>query len=240
MTAPQSNADNPDGAEGDAARCEDPLWGFVSPGEHRWPTALTIVVVIAFQLSLPSKLTLGPDWMMPLIEGAVLATLLVVGPIRLDARSRDVRWISLTLIGILSAANAFTLGLLIHHLLKPGDLTDGRTLVFSAFTVWATAVLSFGLWYWELDRGGPVQRCFPDHGPPDFLFPQMENPSVTKQRWTPIFVDYLYLSFTNSTAFSPTDTMPLTGRAKLLMGVQATSALIVSILVIARGVGVLQ
>ena len=157
------------------------------------PAVIAIIAVLALQLILPDKVTLGAWWVVPAIEAAVLVTLLIVGPTKLDNEARDVRWVSLTLIAILSAANAITLALLIDHLLKSGDIVDGRTLIYSAVAVWFTSVLSFGLWYWEIDRGGPIRRCRTNHGPPDLLFPQMESPGVSKERWTPRFVDYLYV-----------------------------------------------
>ena len=136
--------------------------------------------------------------------------------------------------------------------LLASEVQDGRALLVAALQVWLTNVIVFGLAYWELDRGGPVAApsSARDQLPPaDFRFSQDENDdtisevalgSSKRSGWVPALHDYLYVSLTNSTAFSPTDTMPLTGRAKLLMGVECTSALIVSVLVISRGVGILQ
>ena len=199
----------------DDRRADEALWGYVSPGESRWPAFFAVVAVLVLQLVLPDKLTLFAWWVFPAVELALLVALTIVAPSKFDAASRDVRWVSLVLIATLSIADASTLGILIHHLLNPGDSIRGRTLIFSAVGVWFTAIVAFGLWYWEIDRGGPIARCRPTHREPDFLFPQMENPGAAKDpRWTPRFWDYLYLSLTNSTAFSPTDVMPLTHRAK--------------------------
>ena len=106
--------------------------------------------------------------------------------------------------------------------------------------IWITNVLVFGLWYWELDRGGPVARLEAHRRQPDFLFPQMTAPDATTPDWTPTFLDYLYTSFTNATAFSPTDTMPLTAWAKLLMMVQSLASLLTVSLVISRAVNILN
>jgi uncharacterized membrane protein len=224
----------------DERTVDDSLWGYVSQPESRWPASAAIVAVILLQLFLPDTLTFGPEWVFPGIELAVLVTLTVVGPSKLDEEAKDIRWVSLTLIAILSAADALTLGLLISHLVKQGDVTQGRTLIFSAVGVWFTAVVAFGLWFWEIDRGGPIARCSAHHRPPDFLFPQMENPGVSRTRWTPMFWDYLYLSLTNSTAFSPTDTLPLTRRAKLLMAIQSLVSLATIVVVGARAVNILK
>jgi hypothetical protein len=195
---------------------------------------------MGLQFALPDNLTLGPRWVIPAIELAVLFTLVVVGPTHLNRESRDFRVVALTLIAILTAADGVTLGLLMHHLLRSGDNTNGRTLIFSAVAVWVTAVVAFGLWFWEIDRGGPLKRCYDDHPAPDFLFTQMGSPGSTKEHWTPKFIDYLYISLTNSTAFSPTDTLPLTKRAKSLMAVQSIVQLSTVVVVGARAVNILK
>jgi hypothetical protein len=221
-------------------RTDDAAWGFASPGETRFASAVSIVAVMVLQVLLPTRLTIGPWWLLPAIEGAVLVTLIIVEPSKLDAEARDARVIALGLVAILIAANGTTLGLLIHHLLRTGDDINGRTLIYSAVAVWSNAVLAFGILYWEIDRGGPQKRCMVDHGAPDFLFPQMQNPTTTATRWTPRFIDYLYLSLTNSTAFSPTDALPLTVRAKALMAVQSVASLGTIVLVGARAVNILR
>ena len=218
----------------------DPAWGYVSPGESRWAASVAVVAIMVMQLLLPEKLTVGPWWLIPAIELAMLIALVVVGPTRLDAESRDLRVVALALIGILLTADASALGLLMHHLLKHGSTVDGRTLIYSAVAVWFTAVVAFGLLYWEIDRGGPIRRCMIDHGPPDLLFPQMTSPGATAARWTPRFVDYLYVSLTNSTAFSPTDALPLTRRAKAIMAAQSLTSLATIVVVGARAVNILS
>jgi hypothetical protein len=141
--------------------------------------------------------------------------------------------------------------LLIRSLVT-GQATAGGQLLGAAGQVWFTNVLIFALAFWELDRGGPVTRArIPRPGLPaaDFRFPQDEDHdaisevaqrSAAKSGWAPGFIDYLYVSVTNSSAFSPTDTMPLSARAKLLMAVESVSALTLSVLVISFGVGLLK
>jgi hypothetical protein len=121
-----------------------------------------------------------------------------------------------------------------------GGKAGGHPLILAGIVLWVTNVLLFGLWYWELDRGGPIARQLDPDALPDFLFPQMTEPRLAPEGWRPIFVDYLYTSFTNATAFSPTDTMPLTPIAKVLMTVQSAAALVTVALVLARAVNILS
>lgn len=215
-------------------------WGLPSAGETRWPAAAAVVAVILLQVRLPDKLTVGPSWLLPAVEGLVLITLLVVNPTTFDETSRDVRFVSLGLIAVLIATNATTLGLLLSHLLRTGSDIRGRTLISSGVSVWFTNIIAFGLWFWEIDRGGPISRCRVDHAAPDFWFTQMEHPGSTCRPWGPKFFDYLYVSLTNSSAFSPTDALPLTTRAKALMSLQALTSLATIVLVGARAVNILN
>ena len=218
----------------------DPLWGLVSTGESRWPSAIAVIAIMVLQLTLPDRLSVGPWWLAPSIEAVLLVALVVVGPTHLDAESRDFRIVAMTVIGVLVVSDGSTLALLVHHLLQADSNVSGQTLVHSAVAVWFTAIVAFALWFWEIDRGGPIKRCTVAHDAPDFLFPQMQAPAATAGDWTPTFVDYLYLSFTNSTAFSPTDTMPLTRRAKALMAAQSLASVTTIVVVGARAVNILR
>jgi len=218
----------------------DPAWGYVSPGETRWPAGASILAVIILQLLLPEQLSLGPTWMIPALEGAVLMTVLIVGPSRLTEEARDVRELALFLDAILISANGVTLVFLLHVMLREGEMVDGRALIASAAAVWLTGVISFGLLYWELDRGGPIARCSKDHPAPGLLFPQMSSPGSSAEPWTPRFVDYLYVSLTNSVAFSPTDALPLSRRFKGIMAAQSLASLATIVVVGARAVNVLR
>jgi uncharacterized membrane protein len=234
MNRPMNHPEQP------VERTEDPEWGYISPGEPRWPTLVSILGVIVLQLLLPDRITVGPTWMFPALEAVVLVLLTIANPMRLDAESRDVRILAIALISIVILADFTTLGLLMRRLLHVGAMVNGRTLIFSAIGVWATGIVAFGLMYWEFDRGGPIKRCQPDHDAPDFLFPQMTSPKATVDRWTPRFFDYLYVSLTNSMAFSPTDALPLTNRAKIVMAVQSLASLATIVIVGARAVNILQ
>ena len=145
----------------------------------------------------------------------------------------------MVLIAIVSALNMVALVLLCHYLLHGGK-AGGRELIGSGIVLWVTNVLLFALWYWQLDRGGPIARFSDNERQPDFLFVQMTEREYAAPNWKPGLVDYLYTSFTNATAFSPTDTMPLTVAAKCLMSAQAVTALVTIGLVVARAVNILQ
>jgi uncharacterized membrane protein len=163
--------------------------------------------------------------------------LLLANPGQISKESSRLRMISVALIALISAANVVSLIELIHALLY-GSRAGGRPLVYASVPIWLTNVIVFGLWYWELDRGGPAQRQLPGHRGPDFLFPQMSTPG-SAPGWTPDFLDYLYTSFTNATAFSPTDTMPLTAWAKVLMMLQSLASLVTVAVVVSRAVNIL-
>ena len=149
------------------------------------------------------------------------------------------RRIALSLTAFVSLANIFSLGALTHYLLNH-NVSDGRGLIFAGVLIWITNLLIFALWYWEMDRGGPRAGGPRGHdGPPDFLFPQMSDDRIEPRDWRPKFIDYLYVSLTNNTAFSPTDTMPLTPMAKVVMGVQSVVSLLTIGLIVSRAVNIL-
>jgi uncharacterized membrane protein len=212
-----------------------------STSEHRWHATGAVVVAIALQVALPNRVVrgLGPRWLVPALEGALVIALIIANPGRITRESARIRTMSLTLIALITLANFIALGELINALLNHHTNAGGRPLVFASVPIWFTNVIVFGLWYWELDRGGPVARLRTNHRRPDFLFPQMSTPG-SAPGWTPKFFDYLYTSFTNATAFSPTDTMPLSSPAKQLMTLQSVASLLTVALVISRAVNILN
>jgi uncharacterized membrane protein len=213
----------------------------VRHGEVRLPASVAVVVAAALHAALPSALLLEPAWVVPVVELALLAPLIAVNPMRLTRETRWSRTIGLVLVAVVIGTNLVSLGYLLHELTAL-HVSDGRELLLAALQVWLTNIVAFALAFWELDRGGAVARL-PSSATPlrraDFLFPQ-DDPDVAVPEWIPMFVDYLYVSITNSTAFSPTDTLPLTTRAKALMSLQAITALVTSLLVIARAVNILH
>lgn len=217
----------------------DPDWRVPSPGEPRWPATLAVLIAVVIYIRLPDRLTPGPQFLIPILELALLVPLVVANPARITPESRDLRWLSLILIALVSAANAGSLVQLVRYLLHGGG-ANGRQLIRAGVGIWVTQVLVFAVWYWDLDRGGPLARTQADQAPPDFLFPQMENPELAGGQWWPQFWDYLYVSLTNSTAFSPTDTLPLTARAKMIMASQSVVSLTTVAIVGARAVNILS
>ena len=199
---------------------------------------------------LPSALVLGPKYLVPGLEVVLLAAVIITNPHRLTVQTRVSRVAALGLVGVIIVTNLVALGFLVHALVNAS--VPGKTLLVAALQVWATNVIAFALLFWSLDRGGPVARATLARRElplADFRFSHDEDHdtvvevaegSSTAADWAPTFVDYLYVSTTNSSAFSPTDTMPLTSRAKMFMAVEATAALLTSVLVIAKAVGALK
>ena len=217
-----------------------PAWLRRTPGERRWPVTLSVVVAIVLQVLLPPHLTEPlPRAVMPALEGALLVGLSVANPVRIERGGTAVRAASIVLIGLMTLANAASAVLLIRAIVRGHPVTLAPALLASGASIWATNVIAFALWYWEFDRGGPVSRAQGTARHPDLLFPQMTAPLLAPSDWEPHFVDYLYLSFTNATAFSPTDVMPLARWAKLTMLVQSAVSLAIGALVIARAINIL-
>jgi hypothetical protein len=208
---------------------------------RRWPASLAVIVALALQLAVPAEILETPRWIMPAIGGALLIPLIWTNPFHLRRDETWLRWIELVLVALLVAINAVYLVSLIV-LLASGETAQGSVLVKAALLIWVTNVVAFALWYWEIDRGGPFARM-PEHEHEeeraDLLFPQMTVDLPGWERWLPGFTDYLFVAFTASTAFSPTDTMPLTARVKTLMGIQSGMALLTIAVVAARAVNVL-
>ncbi len=140
----------------------------------------------------------------------------------------------------MSLSNATSAGRLIVDLVRGEGIHDPSQLLLTGASIWFTNVIVFGLWYWEFDRGGPVERAVATQPFPDLLFPQMTSPDLAPPDWEPGFIDYFYVSFTNATAFSPTDTMPMTRWAKLTMLTQSAVSVVTVVLVIARAVNILK
>jgi hypothetical protein len=158
---------------------------------------------------------MGPRWLVPGVEGVLLVGLVVTTPTRHYTQSPRRRALVIALLALVSAATLASLALLAHYLLV-GRNAHGEPLIAAGGVLWVTSVLVFGIWFWELDRGGPGMRCHAQPRPPDFLFPQMKEPDLAPG-WKPGFFDYLYTSLTNAAAFGPTDAVPLTTMAKALM-----------------------
>jgi hypothetical protein len=204
-----------------------------------WAAQLTVLVAILLGLALPSELTIGTPWIVPAVEIALLVGLVATTPRPPTEHHQTRRQLRMGLIGIVSAINVVAL-LSLTELLLEGSNVNGRDLLVGGVVLWLTAVLLFGLWFWELDRGGPIRRRLDKERPPDFLFPPMSDGEWVPKDWEPRLGDYLYLSFTNAAAFSPAESVPLTRTAKVLMSLQTLGSLMTMAITISYAVGNLK
>lgn len=226
--------------ERDVERVLEPAWRRQTGGEQRWPAAVAILAMIALQLLLPARLTLGPRWAVPALELIIIVVLFLANPGRMERSSKPLRTIGLALIAIASLGNVWSLWWLVHDIVSGTGVETAGQLLATGGDVWLINMLTFAVWYWELDRGGAVARAQGVQQYPDFLFPQMTAADMAPKDWEPEFVDYLFLAFTNSTAFSPTDVLPLSRWAKMVMLPQAAISLATAALVVAKAVNALS
>lgn len=206
--------------------------------EPRWPASLALLVCVLLYVVLPNRLVVGPRWLLPILIALPLVPLSATKH-RHPNESQWVRRLTIFLIGVITAANVASMALLVHHLLN-ANVAQGRSLIYSAAAVWLTNVIVYGLWFWEMDRGGPHLRAGVDGLLPDLQFPQMENPQLAAPDWRPRFFDYLYTSFANGTSFAPADAMPLSMRAKALFATESVVSLVTIAVVAARAVNILR
>jgi hypothetical protein len=217
-----------------------PAWRRATAGEYRLPVAAAVALAIVLQLVLPAHLVISPRWLFPVLEAMLFVGLTAANPRRINRTSSALGAASVTLIALISLANAWSTGELIRGLVNGSEGDNAGLLLARGASVYVTNILVFALWYWEWDRGGPVARAQGLRPYPDFLFPQMTQPDLAPPDWEANFLDYLYVSFTNATAFSPTDTMPLSRWAKMLMLLQSSVALLTVAFVVARAVNILK
>ena len=203
--------------------------------------AVTLLVAISIPFLLPARFSLGPRWVVPAAEALLLLVLMLADPGRIDRQTALVRAISIGLVIVLVVGAAGATARMVGDIIEGGPETNSAgQLLRDGFLVWLYAIITFAFLYWELDGGGPEARAqgLPEF--PDLAFPEQLNPGVAPPWWRPQFFDYLYLGFTNATAFSPTDVMPLRHWAKLAMAAQATASLLILGLVIARAINILK
>ncbi len=211
--------------------------------EPRWPVALAlsafIVITVVLRVAVPHRDSLGPHWLVPAIEIALLVALLAANPAHIGRRARWLRPLAIALVLALACAALVSTGVLVTDLIEGGKATESAsTLLASGALIWLGNSLVFGLLYWLLDSGGPLARYRGDREFPDFAFSQQLSPELAPPGWRPRYVDYFILGITTSTAFSPTDVMPMVAWAKLTMALQSLISLTVVGLVIARAVNV--
>jgi uncharacterized membrane protein len=217
-----------------------PAWLRRTRGEARLPVAVAVLVAVGLQLGFPGDLQFQPRYLLPVVELALFAVLFAANPRRITRESPLLRLLAVLLLAIASFAVAWSAGRLILQLAHGESHLKPLPLLVTGGAIWLTNVIVFALWYWDLDRGGPAARAAARVKYPDFLFAQMTAPELVRKDWEPGFVDYLYLSFTNATAFSPTDTLPLSRWAKLMMMFQSGISLVTVALVVARAVNIFQ
>lgn len=230
-------------AEHLASDAEHRIPSWLRPGdpESRLPVLTALIVAITLQLLISKAYTLVPRWPLITAEVLLVAVLVVLNPIRLTRSTLLGKYATWVLLGAITIDNTLS-AIVLNASIISGDVSnDAALLLGSGAAIFVTNIIAFGIWYWELDRGGPFARRDGTRPYPDFLFPQMDpdTAKLAKPGWRPTFVDYLYVSITNVVAFSPTDTMPLSRWAKMMMTVQSMVALTTVGLVIARAVNVL-
>lgn len=197
-----------------------------------------MAAAIILQLALPDHFVFGVRWLIPGLEALLMVLLAAITPRQKVFQSIKRRINVVLLVAVTGAGNLYALSRVANNLLQQGRIDDGRALILTAINIYLTNIIIFTLLYWEMDAGGPGHRRAADDTERDFLFPQSQIAAL--KTWHPTFIDYLYVSSTNATAFSPTDTMPLSRRAKMLMLLQAIISLVVVALVAARAVNILH
>src|ERR1700760_2761912 len=219
-----------------------PAWRRETRGEPRWHIIVAVTAAMFLQWPLPGRLVLfRPTWILPALEVALLLVLIGLDrQMRIDRESKLLRGVSMAATALLSVANAYSAVRLVIGLINGTEGNRAGPLLASGAVIWLTNVIVFSWWYWELDRGGPAARAHGTQQWPDFMFPQMSDPELAPKDWEPNYFDYAYLALTNATAFSPTDTLPMTRWAKAAMTVQTLVSIVVVALVVARAVNVLQ
>jgi uncharacterized membrane protein len=208
--------------------------------EHRWAVGIAILIVLGLYFVIPQRVQPLPNWIVPIIGGLMLIPQVILNPTRFQKERSWSRWLSVILAAVLVLVNQVTIVLVIRELIAGN--ANGPTTLLSAALVWISNVIAFAFVYWELDLGGPYARRLHgarQSGLMDFRFPQHDGAPGNKD-WEPSFFDYAYFSLSNMMAFSPTDVLPLTSRAKALMGYQAVTGFVLLALVISRAINILH
>jgi hypothetical protein len=211
------------------------------PGEHWWPVAAAIIVVAGLHVALPARYRVQPAWLVPTVLLVLLAVLIIGDPGRIDRQKAWLRIITSAVIAVITLANLLAAVRLVVEILTNNKLFANHPggLLAAGAVIWATNVIAFALWYWDLDRGGAAARAHRPYDNPAFVFPEMQHTEYVSATWVPRFVDYLSLAFWTATAISPTDISAIRPWAKLLMMLEASGSIVLAALVIARAINVL-
>jgi uncharacterized membrane protein len=207
--------------------------------EARWPMATAVLAATLLYVGMPHRGRVPGWWLGPVLQLLLLGLLIAHDPGRIDRRSASLQRLMVTLLVIMTTGTALAVVVLAWDILVAVRGVTATVLLGRGASIWVENVIVFSLWYWQLDRGGPAERAAGAPIPPSFAFPENATPELAPAGWRPAYPDYLYLAYTNATAFSPTDTLPVRRWAKLTMMVQSTLSLVIAILVIARAINVL-
>ena len=215
--------------------------GSAERGEHWWPVAAAILAAAGLHVALPAQYRVNPRWVVPVVLAALLAVLIIGDPGRIDRQKPWLRIVTGIVIAFITVANLLAAARLVVDIVTNNKLfaNNATGLLATGGVVWATNVIAFGLWYWDLDRGGAAARAEHSQAAPAFIFPEMLHTEYVPASWVPKFVDYLSLGFWTATAFSPTDISAIKPWAKLLMITEAAVSLVIAALVIARAINIL-
>jgi hypothetical protein len=210
-------------------------------GEHWWPVAVAILVAAGLHVALPARYRVQPAWLVPAVLVVLVAVLVIGDPGRIDRQKAWLRIVTSTVIAVITLANLVAAARLVVEILTNNKLFANHPggLLAAGAVIWATNVIAFGLWYWDLDRGGAAARAHHPNRNPAFVFPEMQHADYVPAGWVPRFVDYLSLAFWTATAISPTDISAIRPWAKLLMMLEASGSIVLAALVIARAINVL-
>lgn len=208
--------------------------------ESRWPPALAILAVLVMLTVLPGHIHVLPVWVVRLFALSVLGSMLAVG-----LTTGNTLWLSIERTIIIVIAGTYVANTIVELADLIGVVTlhpsvaNAFSLLSSSVAIWVANVLTFSLLYWEIDRGGPYARASKSSAKPDWVFPQPATPEDLPPDWRPLFLDYLYLGYNTATAFSPTDALPLTHRAKMLMMIESTISLLTMVIVLSRAINII-
>jgi hypothetical protein len=207
--------------------------------EPRWPMATAVLAATVLYVGMPHRGRVPGWWVFPVVQLLLLGLLIAQDPGRIDRRSPIMRRLMVALLVFMTAGTILGVIVLAYDILVTVRGVTATVLLGRGAAIWVANVIIFSLWYWEFDRGGPAERAAGWPVAPSFAFPENATPELAPAGWRPAYPDYLYLAFTNATAFSPTDTLPVRRWAKLTMMVQSALSLVIAILVIARAINVL-
>jgi hypothetical protein len=207
--------------------------------EPRWPMATAVLAATILFVGTPHRGRIPGWWAGPLLQLVLLGVLIAQDPGRIDRRSPALQRLMVALLVVMTVGTVTSVTVLAVDILAGVEGVTATVLLGRGAAIWFENVILFSLWYWQFDRGGPAERAAGTAVPPSFAFPENATPELAPAGWRPAYPDYLYLAYTNATAFSPTDTLPVRRWAKLTMMVQSTLSLVIAILVLVRAINIL-